>query len=345
MSVRQLAVIVLLVVVGAGAVAAPAAGATDSYATQGPVTFATNQTNGTDAPGNGTTGVGFGTQISAFMQASSADTNGSVDSGMWQARFNASNDSRKTRVVTHRIDKLDRRLTRLEAELSTLEATHENGTRDVAYMARASRLTAKIDSLQRAINDTDDAATSVGVNTTRLDRLRTHARNMSGRDVAMVARGLGVVSPPGLDNHGPPTDAGRQGEAGPPTDHGPGVSQQANGTAGPGANASEHPAGKPTDHPGANGQTAGNGTGSQAAGHTQAGASDSTKGGSGNPSGEGGTRASGTHSGSGTNAASGSTSSGGSSGGSTGGNSGGSSGGNSGGSSGGNRGGGASHGR
>ncbi|WP_136717204.1 hypothetical protein [Halorientalis salina] len=210
---------------------APAAGATD-----GPVavdSVAANETN--ESSGENAS---LGTQISSFMQASSAETNGSVDAGMWEAEFNASNGTEKAAVVENRIRTLDRRVDRLEDRLADLEARHENGSLpEVAYMAQASQLTAEIESLERSINETDSAAKSVGVNDTRLDKLRTDARNMSGRAVANDARGLSVVSPPGLARGGPPGDAGTPGNGGPAENAGNARAQRpADDAGGPGGN-------------------------------------------------------------------------------------------------------------
>lgn len=241
MSVRQATLVVLLVAVGAALVIAPAAGSTDSGGATGPAQVdATNETNESSSEG-----VSLGTQISSFMQASSAQANGSVDAGMWKAEFNASDGSKKTAVVEHRIETLERRQDRLEARLADLEAKHENGTLpEVAYLAQATHLTGKIDSLQGAINDTETAATSVGVNDTRLERLRTEASNMSGRQAAQAARRLPVVSSAGLGHRGPPEHAGppanpgNQENGGPPADGAkPGRPDDAgNGAAGPQTN-------------------------------------------------------------------------------------------------------------
>src|SRR6056297_2463622 len=134
MSVRQATLVVLLVAAGAVLAVAPAAGSTASDGATGPAAaLAANETNESSSGG-----VSLGTQISSFMQASSAEVNGSIDAGMWRAEFNASNGSQRDRVVENRIRTLDRRLDRLEARMADLEARHENGTLpEVAYVAQA----------------------------------------------------------------------------------------------------------------------------------------------------------------------------------------------------------------
>jgi len=211
MSARQVAQVGLLVAVVAVVAAAPAVGAVGT-------------TEVTTLPENGTaneSSASLGAQISSFMQASSAEANGSVDDGMWVASFNSTNESDRERVVNGRVASIERRLDRLQDRLEALENARENGTiPEVAYVAQASRLNEQIDALTDSINETDEAARRVGVNDTRLDRLRTEASNMTGHEIARLARNLSVVGPPA--GAGPPDDAGPDGnETGPPEDPGP----------------------------------------------------------------------------------------------------------------------------
>jgi len=217
MSARQVAQVGLLVAVVAVVAAAPAVGAVGT-------------TEVTTLPENGTaneSSASLGAQISSFMQASSAEANGSVDDGMWVASFNSTNESDRERVVNGRVASIERRLDRLQDRLEALENARENGTiPEVAYVAQASRLNEQIDALTDSINETDEAARRVGVNDTRLDRLRTEASNMTGHEIARLARNLSVVGPPAgagpPDDAGPPEDAGPDDdETGPPEDPGP----------------------------------------------------------------------------------------------------------------------------
>jgi hypothetical protein len=218
MSARQVAQVGLLVAVVAVVAAAPAVGAVGT-------------TEVTTLPENGTaneSSASLGAQISSFMQASSAEANGSVDDGMWVASFNSTNESDRERVVNGRVASIERRLDRLQDRLEALENARENGTiPEVAYVAQASRLNEQIDALTDSINETDEAARRVGVNDTRLDRLRTEASNMTGHEIARLARNLSVVGPPAgagpPDDAGPPEDAGPDDdETGPPDDAGNG---------------------------------------------------------------------------------------------------------------------------
>jgi len=150
----------------------------------------------------------LGASVSGFMQTSAASAEGEVDDGVFRASFaNASNETKRA-MVTQRTAVLEQRLERLRAQRNAL--LNGSDTLTVAERAKAARLTTEIGELKQAINTTDDAAAEVGVNATRLDRLRTEANELDGPQVAELARGLA-----GQGDRGPPADRG------PPEDRGP----------------------------------------------------------------------------------------------------------------------------
>jgi len=164
----------------------------------------TNESGGT---------AGMGAQLTAFTQSSSAAANDSVENGMWRAGFDQSDAGERTNLVRDRAGTLERRLDRLQRQNESLRAEYENGSLpQPAYIARQSRLSARIDGLRTAVNDTDEAATRAGVNDSRLERLRKNASELDGPEVAAIARGLGGGPPA---DRGPPAEAG---ERGPPDD-------------------------------------------------------------------------------------------------------------------------------
>lgn len=164
---------------------------------------------------------GLGTQLTAFTQSSSAAANDSVENGMWNAGFEQSNASERARLVTDRTGSLDARLERLRAENESIQEQYENGTlSEQAYVARQSRLDARIEALQTAVNDTDDAAAEAGVNDSRLERLKQNASQLSGPAVAGIARGLA-----GGPTEMPPQAANQTSERPTPTDRGPATNE------------------------------------------------------------------------------------------------------------------------
>lgn len=218
MTQRYAVLVVVCAVVGA-AVGLPAVAAQE--------TATPTETNESD-------GDGLGTQLTAFTQSSSAAANDSVENGMWQAGFEQSNASERARLVTDRTGGLEARLERLQAENESIQQQYENGTlSEQAYVARQSRLDARIDALRTAVNDTDEAAAEAGVDDSRLERLKQNASQLSGQEVAGVARGLagGPTAMPSqaanqTDERGPPSnqtgdpaDAGNESAGGGPPEN------------------------------------------------------------------------------------------------------------------------------
>ncbi|AQL43490.1 hypothetical protein BV210_12650 [Halorientalis sp. IM1011] len=215
MKTRGTLLAVVLVAAAVGLVAVPVLGAVDGTT---PASDGMSAVQANDSNETATSEVSLGAQISSFMQSNSAETESSVEAGMWAAEYNRSAGDERPAVVESRIDRLERRSERLRERMSRLQSKYENDTIPaVAYRAQASRLTAELNGLDEAINETSDRARAVGVNTSRLDSLRDRTQNMSGQEVAAVARELGVGPP---DHAGPPGERG-PGNAGPPGDVGP----------------------------------------------------------------------------------------------------------------------------
>lgn len=162
----------------------------------------------------------LGAQVSSFAQASAADANGSVDTTMWGAALNESDDPEDE--VDNRTDALLDRLERLENRSAELEAMLENGTiNERAYEARASAIRTQIENVRYAINHTEETAnrTGVAVNETKLNQLRNHASNMTGPEVSALARNITDAPRGPSGDQGPPDDRGPDGnesDGGPP---------------------------------------------------------------------------------------------------------------------------------
>ncbi|WP_135821374.1 hypothetical protein [Halostella litorea] len=169
----------------------------------------------------------MGAEISAFMQSSASEADGSVEDGMFEARYD--NGSDRAALVRNRTDRLRSELDRLRAEKRALRAEKGNMSR-LEYQARMSRLVGEVRSLERSANRTEPLAESAGVNRSALAEIRANASAMSGQEVSALARTLAVVpdhverGPPGNRTAGPPDDRGGAG-------NGPGA--DGNGTRGP----------------------------------------------------------------------------------------------------------------
>lgn len=157
-------------------------------------------------------------------------------------------------VVAAEVDALDERLAELDAELRELERAHENGTMsDGEYRARLARLHAEQRALQRQINQTGSVARQLpaaalearGVDVTAIETLRSQASELTGPEVAAVARdiagenaGKGMGGPP---ERAGPSAFGENRTGGPPVDAGPGneTGQAGDGAAGDGGAVNE----------------------------------------------------------------------------------------------------------
>jgi hypothetical protein len=240
--------------------------------------------DGADATAQNSSNASMGAEVSAFMQASASDANASVDEGMFAAEWNQSNASADA-LVDRRANALESRIAALQNQKERLLAKQDQ-LNEVAYTARMSALAARIDALQNAIDSTSARAERAGVNTTRLNELRSNASELAGPEVAAVARNLsvGVRGPPnGTPGNGP-------GGAGPP--EGTAGNNSTTGGAAAGSNDStDEPA---VDNPGndtVQGPSANDSNGSVMAGNSS-GDGNATDGGSG-ADGDGGTGAGG----------------------------------------------------
>ena len=204
MTTRTVAALVAAVVLLGAVAPALALPALESPTATTDVAVQTNNTTNESAS--------LGASVSGFMQTSAASAEGEVDNGVFRASFaNASNETKRA-MVDRRTAALEQRLDRLRAQRNALLNGSDNLT--VAERAKAARLTAEIDELKRAINTTDDAAAEVGVNATRLERLRTEADELDGPEVAELARGLA-----GQGDRGPPETRGQSEDRGPKDDN------------------------------------------------------------------------------------------------------------------------------
>ncbi len=200
--------------------------------------------------------------VSTFMQSTATDAERSVESGMHDSRYEAADNETQAEMVREQTDTLEERHADLEAEHEVLQEQKDELHRG-EYQARMAQLTVEIQSLDRAIDRTEQQATETGVDDERLDELRENAATLSGPEVAEIARGLG--GPDGTPGGGPPTHA----NAGNQTDGAPGQGNASPpGHAGPGDETDDEGAQADDENPG-QGNNASQGNASPP-GHTEA---------------------------------------------------------------------------
>lgn len=184
----------------------------------------------------------LGVAVTSFAQSSAVDAAGSAEQGLWQAQVNATfaqnaTENETVAVISDRAMELEQRLAALQNRTERLEQNRANLS-EAAYNARASALRSQIANVRSAIDQANRTAASRGVNTTQLDLLRTNAANMTGPEVAAIARNITdaprgpPANTPGQNrsNQSSPGERGGQGNA---SADRPGVGGSGNNTMGP----------------------------------------------------------------------------------------------------------------
>lgn len=166
----------------------------------------------------------FGAEISSFMQASSAEAEGEVDDGMFNAALNRTEDPDERRqLIERRQQRLEQRQERLEDRRSRIST--EDGA-DVRDRALATHVTVGAANLERSVNGTERAAQASGLDLESLNAIRSNARELRGSEVAAIASNIN--GSPSDDRRGPPGE--RPGD-----DRGPDVAtNRSNARGGPG---------------------------------------------------------------------------------------------------------------
>ena len=272
-SLLVLGILLGLIVAGTGFASAQVA----RTPTEDPVRF--QQTNGSTSNDTATstneTTVSPGAHLSGMVGVQQVELDGEVEHRSFERAFraSASNDTR-ARLVARNGETLETRLSDLQEAKNGLEAAVENGSiAQGQYRAQVAVLSARIATLERRLNQTVEAGQSIppadrkqhGVNVTRLGHLQHAAGNLTGPEIAAIARTIAGPNPgvgPGM--RGPPEQVGG-GSQGPPTNR-----------TGPPENRSDAPV-RATETPSTNGT----GMGPPAA-------NESTRGAPGSPSGPGG---------------------------------------------------------
>ncbi|WP_254522593.1 hypothetical protein [Natrinema caseinilyticum] len=164
--------------------------------------------------------------VGTLMQASAADAESTIDSGMFEAAYDRAANENRPAVVRHRTAELESQITELEAERAQLENQRENLSQG-AYKARMAKLAVEIASLERSIDRTERRAADVGVSEDALETLRENATSIrqaaseqAGPGIAALARGLsGNGGLPGFTPE-PPDERGQSDGTGGAQDDG-----------------------------------------------------------------------------------------------------------------------------
>ena len=208
-----------LLVVGAAAPMAVAASTADGSAeADAAVTQDGDAANETDNE----TETMPGARLAGVVGVQGAEVEGEVERRAFGQQVAAANsNASKASVVANQTKSLDQRLEELRERKQELETAHKNETISPGrYRAEMAGLAARISTLQAMSNETVEEARGLpaealeahGVNASAIDRLRTSASNLSGPEVAAIARS--IAGPPGNRSAGPPFGNGMGGPPG-----------------------------------------------------------------------------------------------------------------------------------
>lgn len=190
-----------------------------------------------------------GEQFAGVVGVQGAELDGDIDQRAFAVQFaEAADNETRADVVAQRVGDVDERLAELRERKDRLDTQREAGEiPEGKYRAQMATVTAEIRLLSRAANQTEHAAAGLppgllgerGVGVDAIQRLQQNASELSGPEVAEIARGIagpGVGEPPGHANEtGPPPHAG-----GPSNDDRPG-NDRAEGNQSGGANGNSGP--------------------------------------------------------------------------------------------------------
>ncbi len=233
------------------------------------------QTETTDAD-NGTPTAAPGTRLAGSVGVQGAELGGELEARSFAHRVNRSDsNASKARVVASQANQSRTRLAALRTARQQLDAARENGTiGENEYRVRAAQLSARTAALKRVTNRTAQTARTLpaeslrqnGVNETALERLRQEADELTGPEMAAIARSLAGPGATRGNGFGPPANASERSprSAGPPADS-PGQNGDAQG------NASDQPRGEGQGQGGDRGQGASPATSGQSDNETATG--------------------------------------------------------------------------
>ncbi|WP_340098535.1 hypothetical protein [Salinibaculum salinum] len=231
---RQRSTIVLAALLVAAVAAVPIAGMAATSDVPAQTNNSTNQ-NTTDA--NATAP---GEQLAGVVDVQEAEIEGDVDERSYGIKVAkaATNDS-KADVVKTQLDDIQQRLTELDERKANLTEARENGNiSEGRYRAEMSRVVAETETAKRLANQSEnvsqglpaDLLESKGINATAIQTLQERANNLTGPEVAEIARSIA-----GPNVGGPPADRGpgelpeRPRQGGPDERPGPGGDQMPDG--------------------------------------------------------------------------------------------------------------------
>lgn len=182
-----------------------------------------------------------GERLSGVVGAGQAELDGDLDQRTLGVQIaQAATETARAEVVAVQLESVEQRLADLEQRKATLDQQRATGQMSEGrYQSEITRVAAQSRALEALNNRTGQVAAGLpadllaerGVDAERIETLRSQARNLSGGEVAEIARNIAggpempggpAGGPPDSPGLGPPDDDNRTGGVGPPGDDNPG---------------------------------------------------------------------------------------------------------------------------
>lgn len=166
-----------------------------------------------------------GERLAGVVGVQDAEIDGEIEERTFGHRVAAAaSDEARASVVADEITDTEERLAALEQRRAGLEQARDNGSiSEGRYRAEIARVAAETRTVRRMANASEDAAAGIpadvleanGVNPDAIRALRDRAGNLSGPEVAEIARSIAGENPgaPAADDAGP-GDRGPSGDGG-----------------------------------------------------------------------------------------------------------------------------------
>jgi hypothetical protein len=162
-------------------------------------------------------GMAPGERLSGVVGVQAAEVDGDIERNAFRIGLERANDNAsKASHIATKLNESESRLTELNERKAELEAQRENGTiSEGQYRARMARLATETETVRGQLNRSNATAAELpeetlrenGVNTTAIRTLRTNADELSGPEVAEIARSI-AGNRSGMVDRGPPADRG-----------------------------------------------------------------------------------------------------------------------------------------
>ncbi|MFB6308278.1 MAG: hypothetical protein ABEH35_03020 [Haloarculaceae archaeon] len=231
---RRIPVIAVAVLVVSALAALPMAGVaaqtneTDSTPTETPTPTATPDANETANDSDANASVGPGAQLAGVVSVQEAEIEGDVQQRTFGIKIaQAATANAKAEVVGQQLGEIEQRLQNLSERKQELREARENGSMSEGeFRAKMARLHAETQTTKQLTNDTANVTEGLpeetlrenGINVTAIQTLKERASELSGPEVAKIARS---IAGPNVGKTARPAQAGppanvTDGERGPP---------------------------------------------------------------------------------------------------------------------------------